>query len=121
MSEKSLGPARHEPTDVGARFIWIGTVVLIASVIFFGFVVVLLFPHALKDWSLHLPLPSYPAPRQQTDPRADMQKFYAEEMQRLDSAGWIDKANGIVRIPVDRALELVAKEGLPSRKKESSR
>jgi len=33
----------------------------------------------------------------------------------LDGYAWVDKTRGIVRIPITRALELVAKEGLPSR------
>jgi hypothetical protein len=39
MSEKGLDPARHGPTDVGARFIWIGVTGSLASVIFLALVV----------------------------------------------------------------------------------
>lgn len=35
--------------------------------------------------------------------------------QRLDGYGWMDRTNGSVRIPIARAVELVAKEGLPAR------
>ena len=33
----------------------------------------------------------------------------------LKNYGWIDQKTGIVRIPVDRAIELLAKRGLPAR------
>jgi hypothetical protein len=113
MSEESLEPARHEPKDVGEWFIWIGSIGLAAAVVFFGFVVYLLFPHALRDWSLNLPLPDYPAPRQQTHPRADMQNFVAKEMQRLNSAGWINKPEGTVHIPIQDAMRIIAQEKIP--------
>ena len=59
-----------------------------------------------------------PEPRLQAAPVKDLATFRAEEDAVLNSYGVIDQANGIVRIPVERALELVAKEGLPSRKQE---
>jgi hypothetical protein len=113
MSEKSFEPARHEPSDVGERLIWIGSGMLAASVVFLAIVVLLLFPHALTDRTLHLPLPSYPAPRQQTDSRAEMQKFYAAEMQWLNGAGWVDKATGSVHIPIAEAMRITARENIP--------
>ncbi len=33
--------------------------------------------------------------------------------QNLTTYGWIDRKTGVVRIPVDRAMELVAKESQP--------
>jgi hypothetical protein len=113
MSEKSLEPARHEDSDIGEWFIWIGAAGLIATVVFFGLVAYLLYPRSMSDWKLHRPLPLYPLPRQQTDPRADMQKFYAEEIQRLNSAGWVDKAKGAVHIPIEEAMRIIAREKIP--------
>ena len=56
-----------------------------------------------------------PEPRLQKDPAMDLQQFRAGEEAVLHSYGWVDPEKGIVRIPVERAMELVAKEGLPSR------
>jgi hypothetical protein len=56
-----------------------------------------------------------PAPRLLVNEPADLKTVRREEEQVLDSYAWVDKARGIVRIPVARAMELVAKEGLPSR------
>jgi len=36
-------------------------------------------------------------------------------MQKLDSYGWIDQDNGIVRIPIDRAIDVTVQRGLPAR------
>lgn len=41
--------------------------------------------------------------------------FRAREETSLKSYGWIDKANGVVRIPIDRAKALIAERGLPVR------
>ena len=37
------------------------------------------------------------------------------EAEQVDSYGWIDAQQGLVRIPIDRAIDLVAAQGLPSR------
>ena len=37
-----------------------------------------------------------------------------EERDRLSSYGWVDRKAGIARIPVDRAIEILAKKGLPT-------
>jgi hypothetical protein len=35
----------------------------------------------------------------------------------LQSYGWIDQQKGVVRIPIERAMELTAERGLPVRKR----
>ena len=55
---------------------------------------------------------SLKAPALQVDPVADMEAMDARETQWLNSFGWVDKDAGIVRIPIDRAIELTAKQGL---------
>ena len=59
------------------------------------------------------PLP--PAPRLQTYPFDDVKAFRVEEAKLLDHYAWIDKNAGTVRIPVSRAIELLAAQGLPHR------
>jgi hypothetical protein len=56
-----------------------------------------------------------PEPRLQELPPTDLQAFRAAEDQILHSYGWIDQEKGIVRIPVDKAIDLLAQRGLPSR------
>lgn len=113
MPEKVLGPARHEPTDVGTRFIWIGVALLLASVLALALLVLWLYPGAMIDRTMRLPLPHYPDPQLQPNPREDMAKFYAEEMRRLNGVGWIDKAHGVVHIPISDAMRKVAQDGIP--------
>ena len=64
------------------------------------------------------PLP--PAPRIQSNPGADMQSYFQSQQNLLNSYGWIDRQNGIVRLPIDRAMELVLQRGLPARRVNAS-
>ena len=87
MHDKSLPPARHEPKDVGGAFIWIGSATIAVLVLVMALTVLAIFPHSLSGRFLGLPLPQYPAPRLQVSTDADMARFYAEEMRRLNSVG----------------------------------
>jgi hypothetical protein len=53
------------------------------------------------------------SPDWETAPNVEMRRFLAEEEEELNSYGWIDMGNGIARIPIDRAMELIVEEGLP--------
>lgn len=56
-----------------------------------------------------------PQPRLQTHPLRDMQDLRAGEKETLSSYGWVDRSAGVVRLPIERALELTAERGLPSK------
>jgi hypothetical protein len=56
-----------------------------------------------------------PEPRLQTDPRDDLNNLRGGEDRVLESYGWVDRDAGIVRIPIDRAMQLVVERGLPAR------
>ncbi|MGB3564884.1 MAG: hypothetical protein WBH85_05050 [Thermoanaerobaculia bacterium] len=53
------------------------------------------------------------SPDWETAPDVEMRRFLAEEEQELNSYGWIDARNGIARVPVDRAMEMLVEQGLP--------
>jgi hypothetical protein len=55
-----------------------------------------------------------PEPRLQVAAPKDMQEFRAAEDAALKSYGWVDRAAGAVRIPIDRAMQLLAERGLPA-------
>ena len=54
-----------------------------------------------------------PEPRLQANPQADMRTMREKEDTILNHYGWVDPNRGVVRIPIDRALDLVAEHGLP--------
>jgi hypothetical protein len=62
------------------------------------------------------PLERFPAPHLTVDDdHAQRIALYAAQNQKLDSYGWQDQSNGIVHIPIDRAMDLVVQRGLPAR------
>jgi hypothetical protein len=61
------------------------------------------------------PTKVFPHPQLQTTPIPDLKAVRAAEDQTLNSYGWVDQPKGAVRIPIARAMELVARKGLPVR------
>src|SRR5579863_1892928 len=56
-----------------------------------------------------------PEPRLQAEPKVYLKDLRADEDAILSSYGWIDPNKGIVRIPIDQAIDIVAQKGLPSK------
>jgi hypothetical protein len=56
-----------------------------------------------------------PAPRLQTQPFKDVYLLRQGQTERLDSYGWTDRPNGIVHIPIERAMELTRERHAPAR------
>jgi hypothetical protein len=111
-ADRVLPPTRHEPKDIGLRFI-LGLFALIGGTLLLMLALAfVIFPGAVKDLRFTQPFPDFPSPRLQSSPRADMQAFHAEEMARLNSAGWVDRDAHTVHIPIDQAMRAVAAEGI---------
>jgi amino acid transporter len=108
-----LPPARTEKTDVSPRAIIIGLVLVTVVAGLLALLCIWLFPTALKDSRARVGAAEFPAPRLQATPAPDMATFYAEEMQRLHGAGWVDRAQGIVHIPIEDAMRAIAARGIP--------
>jgi len=53
-----------------------------------------------------------PAPRLQTNPRADLDAYLAEQQSLLNSYGWVDRGKGIAREPVAIAMQRLARDGI---------
>ena len=114
------GAAKHETVDANVRSLvrWgIGVFALLAS----GLVIsVVVFRYFVTHQGLGPPASPFsesrtlpPAPVLQVTPAADLRGYLSQENQTLDTYGWVDEKAGIVRIPIDRAMELLLKEGFP--------
>jgi len=56
----------------------------------------------------------FPTPRLQTDDgNQEIADLHAKEELLLNNYSWADRTQGKVRIPIDRAIELIAQRGLP--------
>ncbi len=55
-----------------------------------------------------------PPPRLQRSPRSDMKEMNRYEDWELSHYHWVDRKNGIVAIPIEKAIDLVASQGIPA-------
>ena len=56
----------------------------------------------------------FPTPRLQTDDGyQEITDIHAKEDLLLENYSWVDQGKGTVRIPIERAMELIAERGLP--------
>ena len=62
----------------------------------------------------------FPQPRLETNEPREINDFRLPEERTLHSYGWVDQQEGVVRIPIARAMELVAQRGLPTRPQASA-
>jgi hypothetical protein len=58
---------------------------------------------------------NFPAPQLETDERNQLNSVRLNEEQILSTYGYVDQNAGIVRIPIERAMDLIAQRGLPVR------
>lgn len=52
-------------------------------------------------------------PQLQLAPATDWKSYRREQQNLLESYGWEDRSNGIVRIPIEQAIDRVIADGLP--------
>jgi hypothetical protein len=55
----------------------------------------------------------FPQPRLEENEIRQLDQVIQTQNETLASYGWVDQKAGVVRIPIDRAMEIVAQHGLP--------
>ncbi|MBL6458731.1 hypothetical protein JMJ55_25685 [Belnapia sp. T6] len=58
-----------------------------------------------------IPPAAFAPPRLQSDPAGDFRAYQAEQRARLEAYGWADRERGLVRIPIERAMGMIATRG----------
>jgi hypothetical protein len=123
--EPRLHPsAGHEATDLNPRWIvMFGIGIVIAMGLAVLVTSLLIDTRAHQYAKREIPLSRLakerevsPQPRLQVDAPRELREMRAAEDAMLGSYGWVNKDAGIVRIPVERAMDIIAKKGLPARK-----
>ncbi len=115
----------HEEDRVNIRALWISALVLAVVSVLSGIVVLWVFRVIdrrlveAEPVSAPLAVPAgespVPEPRLLTNEPANLADFRAREADKVETYGWVDEPGGIVRIPVERAKDLVLERGLPAR------
>ncbi len=105
--------AEFEKSDLSPRLalrLAAGGVLLMAGS---ALLVLWLRPDAVGDRDLHEALIPMEPPSLQVDPRHDMKRFKEEEKRDLARYGWIDREKGMVQIPIEAAMDRIARDGIP--------
>lgn len=112
---------RAEPDDLQAKWIWM----VGASVLLVVWLVVVLVDPLFRSLerertggspaSKLIPyIPALPPiPRNESDTSDALRSFRAREAYFLTHYSWIDRDRGIVSIPIDRAIDILAQRGIP--------
>lgn len=132
VDEQGISPesrqAGHEKSDVsiqglftfgGSLFVFLVGALVVVAVFYEGF-------HLLTNHldqgrsrtepaasSLVVATPDYQGPLMQVKPEEDLRWMREHNAANLNSYGWVDRSKGVVRMPVDRAMALIAERGLP--------
>ena len=129
-ADNEYGPtppgAGYEHTDiepaVGYRFAaWLAVAMALSAALVYGTFTFFASRAAARDAAARtFPLAQGvpqgpPAPRLQTQPFMDIWQLKNDQRAVLTSYGWVDKPNGVVHIPIDRAMEVTLQRGLPAR------
>lgn len=118
--------AQHEHTDIEPSVAWKFAIWLVAGMLISVAIVYGTFWFFERNEQAHdraaqrYPLAvgrakEPPTPHLQTQPFKDIYLLRQHEAERLGSYGWVDKGAGVVRLPIDRAMEAVLEKGLPVR------
>ena len=117
-------PAGHEKRDAGIRPIVLTGAGLAISVAIVGLIVFGIFrflemhpatsarANPMSAGDSQIP----PRPRLEVHPTIELQQLHVDEDRTLSTYGWADKKAGVVRIPIDRAMELQLERGFAPRK-----
>jgi hypothetical protein len=110
MASEPHGGIELEPPGVALRPILLAgggaMLLLLAAIVAFAFIYRAVVPNRA------LPPPqAFPAPQVRTDETAWRLQLLAEQRARLTGYAWADRARGLVRIPIERAMRLIVEAG----------
>ena len=111
--------AGHEQSEVSVKLIVVSLAFLaVATAIVFVLVVgIFRYFYATNstEEATRLSQPVVPPePRIEVAPYEELQQLRAKEDHILNSYAWVGQQGGAVRVPIDKAIDLLAAKGLPS-------
>jgi hypothetical protein len=112
----------HESKDVDVKSL----VAIVATLFVSGVIIFIVVTGMMHYFKSHEPIKTagqsnipatsseeFPQPRLEVKPGATLAELRAAEDADLNSSGWVDRTAGTVRIPIDRAMQLILERGLP--------
>jgi hypothetical protein len=111
---------RYETSDADVRGVFTFLVVLSLVLIFTALLSWGMFKYFSAAQANRVPASPFAGARQlpagpqlQVNPRQDLLRFRAQQEHALESYSWENKEDGTVRVPIERAMEMLLKQGLP--------
>ena len=111
----------HEQRDINVNVVALFFVSLAVVTVAVYFIALGTFHYlASRPWNYPPPSPlaasreKFVGPRLLVNQAHDMQEFRASQQSVLDSYDWVDRDHGVVRIPIERAIDLLAERGMPT-------
>ena len=120
--------AGHETTDVSVPGLFafgvgltVSVAVILVGLVAFFYAFNLLNTHLDRRIARQEPgaasrvrvAPAYDGPLLQVKPEEDLRWMRSHNAANLGGYGWVDRPAGVVRLPIDRAMDLLAERGLP--------
>jgi hypothetical protein len=117
------GAVRHERGDISPRRIVWGAAAIAACVVLAAAFSWLLIGalHGDPNGANSVPAFQIQGPRLQTDGRRELAAYQASKQKILDSGGWTNDRPRRVRIPIQRAMQLMAQGQRPAPPPEAPR
>lgn len=126
MSEAVKGPGNnhrgYEDSDVSSGRLFAFAAGVVGLVVFGVLCSAAVFHFFVEHQPLGPPMSPFedvrtlpPLPRLQVTAPRDLKSYRQDQDKILQSYGWVDSQGGVVRIPVDRAMDLLLKKGYPVR------
>lgn len=107
---------RHESQEPSLPGLSVAGLVLIGAIVI-AVLVCLGLMHLFGGFSRPLARAEHralPEPRLEPHPLADRATYEARQRATLTQYAWVDRSAGIVRIPIDRAMQILAERGGPA-------
>jgi len=110
----------YEKRDISTGAVALFAASLVVALIIVHYLALGTFHHLARQSPTYPPAPllattrePFTGPRLLVNQTLDMETFRASEDVLLNNYGWVDRNHGIVRIPIDRAIDLLAQQGMP--------
>jgi hypothetical protein len=124
--EDELRAQKYERTDAYARYVaylGIGTLLMVLGSFWTITLTVQVFEKLKPAQPEESPLATHappPEPRLQVHEQIDYRKLRGEQLAVLGEYRWLNKQEGVVRIPIDDAIAIVLKDGIKKPEKPRS-
>ena len=126
LQQSHNGGGGYERKEADVRLIVYSTLGLIVGMVVVCFIVVGIFnvmqkamPRDPHISGIANPNKMPPEPRLQPHPANELQVLRQHEDDVLNHYGWVDQKAGVVRIPVDKAMDILAR-GFPTKSEETA-